>query len=74
MQEARRVSLVPAPRHEPATQVHRKITRAWIDDIRDAADFIEGGNGARPVAEHRKPWAARLRAYADALESSLPPR
>lgn len=52
----------------------RQITRAWVDDIRIAAEFIEGGHGARPVAEHRKPWAARLRAYADILESCLPPR
>lgn len=51
-----------------------QITRQWVDDIRDAAAFIEGGVGARPIAEHRKPWAARLRAYADMLESYLPPR
>ena len=52
----------------------RRITRTWVDDIRLAAEFIEGGHGARPVAEHRKPWAARLRAYAEILESCLPPR
>jgi hypothetical protein len=52
----------------------RKITREWVIDIRDIADSLAGeiaewvGDSPRTEAQ-----IARLRGYADALESYLPP-
>jgi hypothetical protein len=47
----------------------RKITREWIQSIRDSADAVDGEWG---VGKGDHPIAIRLAAIADALESYLP--